>query len=101
MASNYIKVNTGALKHDGNELESLVKQAESQLAKITDGMETLSKMWTGAANDAFMKQYYIDNEFLLSLCKQVDNFSKDLKNAATEYDRCEDGVMDAVRRIKV
>lgn len=101
MAFKYIKVNTGALKNDAGELETAVKATEKQLTKISDGMEALSKMWTGPANDALMKQYRADNEFLVSLCKQIDNFARDLKNAATEYDRCEDSVMNAVREIKV
>lgn len=101
MSSKYIKVNTAALKNDAGDLETAAKATESQLRKISDGMEALSKMWTGPANDVFMDQYRADNEFLLEFCKHIESFSKDLINAAKEYDRCESSVTDAVRGIRV
>lgn len=101
MASKYIKINTGALRNDAGDLETAVKATETQLGKISDGMEGLSKMWTGPANDAFMQQYRADNEFLLEFCKHIESFSKDLANAANEYDKCENSVQDVVRGIRV
>lgn len=101
MASNYIKINTTALRHDAGELDSLVARAEKLLKDIDVGMGQLDRKWDGQANMTFIGQYAKDALLFQDVCKMIRNYSSDLKNAAGEYERCENAVNDLVRNIKV
>lgn len=101
MASNYIKVSTGALKSDASELKNQAETAKSKLAEMKHGIEVLDRMWDGPANVAFTKQFNIDYELFIDICANVSKFASDLERAAKEYDRCEDSVMDVVKAIRV
>lgn len=101
MASNYIKVNTGALRSDANELAEMAERARHQLKDMYESIVALDRMWDGPANETFVQQFTGDYELLNSLCDGVKAFSEDLKNAAQEYDKCEDSVENAVRAIRV
>ena len=101
MASNYIRVNTGALRNDANELAEMAEQARRQLKDMYDHIIALDRMWDGPANETFVQQYTGDYELLNSICDSVKAFSNDLKDAAQEYDKCEDSVENAVRAIRV
>lgn len=101
MASNYIKVNTGALRNDANSLAEMAEQARKQLKDMHESITALDRMWDGPANETFVQQFNGDYELLNSLCDSVKAFSNDLKDAAQEYDKCEDSVENAVRSIRV
>ncbi len=101
MASNYIKVSTGALNSDASELKEEAAKAKDQLHHMRDGITRLDSMWDGPANDVFTKQFNIDYELFLNICDNILAFANDLEKAAKEYDRCESSVMDVVKSIRV
>jgi len=101
MASSYIKINTSALRNDVKEIDNLVGQLEKKLGDINTGMIALDRKWEGPANETLISQYESDYELFKEVCKMVRNFSAELKNAAGEYERCENAVSDAVRSIRV
>ena len=101
MASNYIKVNTSALRNDAGDLAEMAERARKQLKDMYDHIIALDGMWDGPANETFVQQFTGDYELLNSLCDSVKAFSNDLRDAAQEYDKCEDSVENAVRAIRV
>lgn len=101
MASNYIRVNTSALRSDANELKEMAETSRKQLNEIRESIMHLDKMWDGPANEVFVQQFNGDYELLNALCDSVKAFGEDLIDASREYEKCEDSVESAVRSIKV
>ncbi len=101
MASDYIKVNTVALRNDARDLEEMAEQSKKQLVNMHSEIAALDRMWDGPANEAFVKQFNGDYELLNAICEGVKAFANDLREAAREYDKCEDSVESAVRAIRV
>jgi WXG100 family type VII secretion target len=101
MAISYLEVDTGSLKADSNEMETQVEQAKTNLAKLTEELETLNSMWTGAANLAFRSQATEDIGHMSDMLTVMTELIESCKNAVREYDRCEEEVLAEVNSIRL
>ncbi len=101
MKNYYIRINSDALAREAGELESCAKRAKQEIAKMSTDLTLLNSKWSGPANEEFQKNFAVDYEFFVSLCDKAVEFSGELKEAAKEYNNCENAVMDAVRRLRV
>jgi len=99
--SQYIKINTAALRNDSRKIGDMVKNAEKELNDVYSLMEILDAKWDGPANEAFKQQFKADYENFKSVCNFVRSFSDQLENAAKEYEVCEDAINNAVKAIRV
>lgn len=99
--SQYIKINTEALRSDSRKIDDMVKNAEKELNEVYSLMENLDTMWDGPANEAFGRQFTTDYENFRSVCSFVKSFSDQLERAAKEYEVCEENVNNAVKAIRV
>lgn len=99
--SQYIKINTAALRNDSRKIDDMVRNAEKELNEVYSLMGNLDAMWEGPAKVSFSQQFRADYENFKSVCGFVKAFSDQLEKAAKEYEICEENVNNAVKAIRV
>ena len=101
MAITYLEIDTGSLDSEVREMEANLNRAWSSLEALHTEMEQLNAMWKGAANQAFRQQVNLDTATVSDMLDQVKKLSESMHNAAREYARCENEVIEAVKSIPV
>lgn len=99
--NRYIKVNTEALRNDSGKILELLGEVERQFREIYEEVNVIDGMWDGPANETFVAQFVSDYEMFAGTCSFIRSFAEDLGNAAAEYERCDEGVREAIKAIKV
>ena len=101
MASNYIEVDTGALRSDTDEIRESINTANTQLAGLFEEIQTLNGMWEGPANSAFNTQFNKDYETMGEILSQAELYADSLDKASEEYEKCENSVDSAIRAMRI
>lgn len=101
MAGTEIATNTDTMGADIDVLEAALKNARDQLDKMFTEINELDTMWDGPANSEFNAQFAIDYETGKALCDTIESIIESVRNARTEYIKCENEVSGIISSIKI
>lgn len=99
MAYKEIEIETIALDRDIRELTGELDDAKKCISTMADDMRRLDSMWDGPANEAFMRQFALDEQYALELCGIVQKLIECMEYAKKQYDLCETEVGSLVKSI--
>lgn len=99
MAYKEIEIETIALNRDIMELTSELEDAKKCISTMADDMRQLDGMWDGPANEAFMQQFALDEQYAQELCSMVQKLIECMEYAKKQYDLCENEVSSLVSSI--
>lgn len=101
MAIEYFEVETNTLRQSAGEAEQGLSDMREKLRALTQSMTELDAMWDGPASETFRARFTEDCAVFQELCEALQDFINGVRDAAGEYDLCEDKVMEAVNAIQV
>ena len=101
MATDRIVIQTDQLQGTIDHLEEMLEDARTQLSELYDVVQEQNSMWEGPANLAFQQQFAADEQAAMDLCQMLGRFLQSMKYARASYDRCEQDLIEAARRIRV
>lgn len=101
MAGTEIATNTDTMGVDIDVLENALKNARAQLTKMFDEVRALDTMWDGPANEEFNRQFATDFANGNELCDTVQSIIDSVRNARTEYIKCEQEVNSIIGSISI
>lgn len=64
-------------------------------------LNNLNGMWEGAAHNAFVQQCAVDQVMMNSLISKLQNLVECLEYAKSEYERCNENVVDKIASIRL
>lgn len=99
MAYKEIEIETTALTRDIIDLTGELEDAKKSISTMADDMRQLDSMWDGPANEAFMQQFALDEQYAQELCNMVQKLIECMEYAKKQYDLCETEVGSLVRSI--
>lgn len=95
------QVDTALLSSDvkamEGELENLRRAGES----MNRAFDSLESMWGGEAHDAFVVQYRIDYQFLLSFFDSMQHEISEIRLAQEQYEKCENEARAKIASVSV
>lgn len=98
---DYVQVATQSLERDIDEMESCLKRVSGQMKAMVTGMEELNRMWKGPANRVFRKRFAEDCEKVNEVQELMAVYLAGLKDAGSEYCKCENKVSDIIRAVRI
>lgn len=101
MAINEIKVNTGKLKSDAEQVGNCIKEMEKQLEKLAATIAELNKMWEGPTKTVFTAVVENDRKAALEVVKEVKSLYDYETMAKNKYNECEKKIEDIIASIRV
>ena len=96
-----IEINTDRLKADVETLNGNITQLETQMRNMFRSMQDLDRTWEGPSHSTFDAQFSQDLQTFEEMIGTLNELNKALKNAADQYDKCENKVHDLVSSIQV
>lgn len=99
--ADYIEVNIQTLEQDVKSMQESLKRVQNDMMGMFNAVKELDSMWDGPANEAFVRQFTIDNDVFNSLCDSVNGIIDSMENAKDSYRKCEANVSDEINRIKI
>lgn len=97
---NRIKMNTGRLNQDMQNMAGLLRGMQGELNNLRQSAAQLDSMWDGPSSEAFKKAFQDDMGALaevLDNLKSIENYGE---NARGKYEFCErnvDGIVSAIQ----
>ncbi|MDO5131595.1 MAG: WXG100 family type VII secretion target [Eubacteriales bacterium] len=101
MAIKEIEQNTDLLSDDIIRLEEAKDALESAVDAMFDAVKNLDTMWNGPANAAFNAQFQADYQTCREMNRTLGLLIEKLRNARSEYDKCESEVESLIREIRI
>lgn len=101
MAGNRIANDLEHFKSDINTIETLIVQMNGSYKRVFDEMVSLTNMWEGMAQKAFLTRFAEDAEKIASLLNLLEEDLKGLEDARQKYQKCELQVEELIRALKV
>ncbi len=101
MQNNEVGINTNTFEHDLDEFENRYNTIQDRLHMIISDMNDLNKMWTGAANAEYVKQFEHDQNYLEEIFGFLANYLDACEHAKKEYVRNENEIHDVINAIKI
>lgn len=99
--ANRISVHFQSLDNDKRATAESVQAMKRQVNGLYNDLLELNAMWEGPANAAFTAQFEKDRADMEALCAELEQFTRDLEYASTEYKKCESQVSSIVAAIRV
>lgn len=101
MAINEIKVNTGRLKTDADQVGECIKAMEKQLENLAATIADLNKMWEGPTKMVFTSVVENDRKAALAVVKELKSVHDYEMMAKNRYNECEKKIEDIIASIRV
>lgn len=96
-----IKINTGRLKSDADQVMGCIKDMKSEMAKMKESVTQLDQMWDGPSSEAFAKVFQDDMEALNTILENLDQVYHYETTAKDKYEECENKISDLISEIRV
>lgn len=96
-----IRVNTGRLKTDAEQVLGCIKDMKSEMSKMKESVAQLDQMWDGPSSEAFAKVFQDDMEALNTILENLDKVYEYEVTAKEKYEECENKVSDLISQIRV
>ncbi len=101
MAIRDIEISTEYLGKDIKNLKNTLVSLKQDKRKMTEEIEELNTMWKGPANEAFVKQFYLDCVSFDNLIEVIDKMIGEMEHAKVEYEKCDNKVSDILRALRI
>lgn len=95
------EVYTDQVARLSSSMESELRQVEQLRQNMFRSMEDLDAMWDGSSHDAFVAQYFEDEQSVQELCNTITKLIEHMKEARRQYEQCEQSVKDMVNSIQI
>ena len=90
-------IDTGLLRGDLQELDSLLAEGQVRMQEIERQLAQMKALWSGEAQEQFCSSCLTELGMLIKQTTQVKNQMKRIEEAAVIYEQCEAGVGELVR----
>ena len=94
-------VDAAKLRQTAQRIGSLASQLNSDVTKINDALNNLSKSWQSEAATQFMQNWRTDEEALKEMVDQYKEVQDIMTELAASYDSSEDEVSGMIGKLKV
>ena len=84
-----IKVTSGELKNNANELRQLNNQFKKAIDDLTSSEQQLVGMWDGEAKEAFHNAYNSDKAAMENFFQTIEKYCQALESNAAKYEAME------------
>ena len=98
--ADIIKVNTGKLSSDAQQVRRCAEQIRQKMELLTSYERQLDGMWDGIGSEAFKASFYEDLSLLTELAEKVERIYTFEENAKTQYETCEKKVEGIISALK-
>lgn len=88
MASKF-RVTPKTLRSKADELETLNNRFKAEVSKLRDDNASLGSKWEGDARNKFNEQFLLDAEKFDKFYEGIQNYIRQLRANADEYDKVE------------
>ena len=95
------EVNTTTLSGTVNKLSEKLEQINAKRMSMYNALNALNGMWQGDAKDAFTAAYEEDNELMVALIDELEQYIDNVSKARENYDTTEDRAVSLARSIKI
>ena len=96
-----IEISTGHLGSDIRAISSQVDDLNAAKEQAMACLNNLNAMWEGAAHDAFVQQCAMDQIMMNNLISKLRNLVECLEYAKSEYEQCNEDVLDKIASIRL
>lgn len=98
---DYIEVNINTLHGDIETLNTTLRNINQDMTKMFESVEQLDAMWTGIANETFVKQFEHDKGIFEEISNAVKGVIESMENAEELYRKCEQNVSSEIDDITI
>ncbi len=94
-------VDSGKLRQSASRIGSLAADLNSNVAKINDTLNSLSKGWQSDVATQFLQNWHTDEEALHEMVDQYNEVQELMLELAQEFDNSESEVGGMVGKLKI
>ncbi len=94
--ADYIRVDTGQMREDSEEIDILVEEIPNQIKELEAVLIELSHTWEGDAHEAFQAQMLADLEYMTDVYRIGKEYVNSFDEARKAYQTAELNVQEEV-----